>query len=243
MKIISRYKDYYDHLTHQYGVDPLLVYKRLDSLNFDEYTCIQYPIHCKDEYYAYVQIIGSDYSEFSNCRFESNHFAYDSVISHSNFDYNKKTNIIYYEQHVLVVCSVPYLVCNYKIKDSSHDHYRKTLASGIFVHSKLESYTVNRYFTSVNLKLNAVADLVKDVGKPVFLISNVPRAKKNIVNVVKGVPNLGEIGFGKFQTPEQVYQNISQYISTEIPTKELIEPDNLVKILKHGFDSRKSFRK
>lgn len=36
MKIISKYKDYYDYLSGIYGIDPLLV---LDRRNNDNYTC------------------------------------------------------------------------------------------------------------------------------------------------------------------------------------------------------------
>lgn len=90
----------------------------------------------------------------------------------------------------------------------------------------------------------------KKLGTPIFKVTGCSWNKYEHLycyHIDSQIPSLQELGFSKFQSPEEVYQNVSYFLSNVLnPSPDLSPPvsitDNKVKILEHGFDLKTSFR-
>jgi hypothetical protein len=85
-------------------------------------------------------------------------------------------------------------------------------------------------------------ELHKMLNVPVFMFYN----NRTLLDSDYWTVNLGELGIGRLYSPEQIYQEISQFISNVmvenadiLPPVEISDKD---KIVGHGFDIKQSFR-
>ncbi len=82
----------------------------------------------------------------------------------------------------------------------------------------------------------------KVIKTPVFMINGID-SYNGIITVNKNIPILQEQGFASLIPAEQMYQDISMFITNEL-TEQMKMPTmtNKEKIASHGFDSKTSFR-
>ncbi len=104
---------------------------------------------------------------------------------------------------------------------------------------KLEEH-INDWYRGVNGKTK---ELSKFIGAPVYLIDHHDyRATRIDVNI----PILDRIGIPSIISAEQMYQELSLYMANVLRTSPdnvpPVEVSDLVKIEKHGFDLKRSFR-
>lgn len=97
-------------------------------------------------------------------------------------------------------------------------------------------YEMGKYYP----QFDAIAKYIKH---PVFEYTG---RHFSMCRVSYDIPNLGEMGFGKYIQPEIMYQNIAHYIGNVINHGVDLEPPVKVedkhRILQHGFDLKQSFR-
>ena len=209
MKIISKCKDYYDHIGHIYECDYKIIYERDKSLNYKgniEFRKLPYIVGDKisciwmsylSRYFLLVKRIDK------NCKILHDWRIYDENLDKEIFDHR-------YNKHYF---NLKGMNCWFKRKE------------------------INNHFDPYLEKVS------KEVKSPIFLINSIT---KEIDNLLLHKISLGNIGMGKFYTPEQAYQDISFYISNVINDNADCNPpvqiDNKSKITQHGFDLKQSFR-
>lgn len=232
MKIISKFKDYYDHFSNIHGTDDKIVYLRQDGKAKE--TCVKV--------------------DKSNIKV---------VIGQQNKLINSNT---YYFQY-LVVCGKLYLLTSaypqtfpnlpYTFKLITNDEF-KHVRSRVFSKSWINQLKEEDL---IGYQDDFLIELSKIVGLPVFtykVIFNYDDEVKGLPNGAKidsnkvylkineTCPNLSEMGLTKHYPADQLYQDISYFISNILnesaDTNPPVELGDDCKIVKHGFDLKKSFR-
>ena len=98
----------------------------------------------------------------------------------------------------------------------------------------------------VNHTDDSLIEMCKFVGKPVFIFRLLPQKRCEYVKFYKECPRLGELGIGKYITDEKMYQHLSYFVGNLIKPSPDMMPEPIVtdkdKIIEHGFDYKTSFR-
>ena len=202
MIIISSFKDYYDYLTHLYGVDEKIIFNRKKKLK--------------------------------------------------TFFLSKKRLFLPFNQyqtffHYLIVCGKCYFIrrgtCNPPLKDSVilAEDAKKIFSS--FIPSIYPEAVFER-------ETQELIQISKEIESPIFKVTWVSWNKQKHLycyEVDSNIPCLEQLGFSKIQSPEEVYQNVSYFLTNILnPSPDLNPPvtiqDDKIKILEHGFDLKTSFR-
>lgn len=212
MKIISKEKDYYDYVAHQFGGgDPKLILNR---------TKFEIP----KELQLDTNIIKWDI----NLRFTP----YSDAIEYAWLVLLGKLYLVYY--------------CN-KNQDWKLAVNNEQILN-IVLKKQLFFYTITMADIYEN-KSDSAIDLCKDLNKPYFIIKpiygNLRKFYRtnSILYMFPKWQNLGNIGFTKLISPEQMYQNISLFVGQYLYSPEVIDiVDNDIKIENHGFNLKTSFR-
>lgn len=214
MKIISKFKDYYDYVAGKYGGgDPLVRYERKDLLNNEYEVKGRLPFK-----YSYKLTLKTDEPAFPLLIVMNN--AYPIV--------NDKVYVFDDED------------TNRKLFQNAHITYSETFNLSknkeVRYQQKLEILK-NRF-------KNKTTGFCKAVGQPVFLLGHSENiGSRNYFSVFNKIPNLGELGFASIIPPEQLYQELAFFIGNILKTTEpIIEVSNKDKILQAGFDLKTSFR-
>ena len=93
-----------------------------------------------------------------------------------------------------------------------------------------------------------LVELSRILKQPTFLISYIGRDNKQGIVVESKYPVLKNMGFPSIYKPEQIYQDLSLFISTKMKATPDSLPEPMIpltnndKILNHGFDVKRSFR-
>lgn len=93
-----------------------------------------------------------------------------------------------------------------------------------------------------------LVDLCRTVGAPVFVIYDISykQNREATYSVCDQIPILGSIGMAQKIDPYQMYQDIAVFMGNRMKatpdTQPPVELSNTQKILKAGFDLKKSFR-
>jgi len=222
MKIISTFKDYYDHIAHIYGEDNKIVYLRQDNKSKEKSV----KVNIND----INSVPGRQFLDIGSSRY-------------------------YFEY--LVVCGKLYLMAR-----DGYNTIFKLITDAEFTHILPKIFYKSRLR---NLKPSDLIDhaddflikLSKLVGLPVFTYSirfnyepvtgrEVKDPSKVILAINDHCPNLSEIGLSRHYPPDQLYQDISYFITNILnesaDSNPPVELGNECKIVKHGFDLVKSFR-
>jgi len=215
MKIISKFKDYYDYLIGIYGSDEKLVYDRrfehlitADSLNLSG----------TDEKPASIRI--------SICNTKYDFYYYKGNWYHTPGELARMNVLIYGE---------PDLSAKYSRYRSSYGD-----AAESFYDEKVRYTDVNTKSREPIL-ISCTPDLYRS-GSPMLDLSGDQVVYES--NKVKyGVPILKEFPLPKYLGPGEIYNSISLFLgwlndNPEIPNTQ----DDKEKILSHGFDLKNSFR-
>lgn len=98
-----------------------------------------------------------------------------------------------------------------------------------------------------NVQSPAALQMSIILKQPVFIINYHDGSTKATVFVLDElIPNLGQMGFARYQSAEQLYQDMAYFVGNQMqPSPDLVVVDNMTdreKVVQHGFDLRQSFR-
>lgn len=219
MKIISKFKDYYDHQAHVYGGgDPLIVYerKRLGELLINGLVT--------------EVILNHDNDTLANSLKVKEYLNVNTIMGW------------------LIVCGKPfplvdvgrnYVKPEWEIFDTvKHKQYIDEDQN-----TKWNRIVRNRKgYIEVGQENSGLIELSKQVGHPVFIISAI---RWNHYYIDGNCPILDGIGLAKYYPAEQLYQDLSYFIGNMMKDSPDTQPPVVmsddVKITNHGFD-KQSFK-
>lgn len=224
MKIISKFKDYYDWVAQRYGGgDPLNTWLRQDFLNPDKTPGVSV--------------------------FDTPKTTYHGVLNHG-WRARPPTSIANWGWNLTfcILNGKPYPLVNYwetdrlgninrqpkrllREGDAFLNFYRQTRGHHIKKEEQIQCW-LNPKESQLLLKVSL------ELQQPAFIIRD--------RELVEGkLPRLGELGFAALFSAEQMYQNLSHFVSNYLkPHQPLpVTISNQDRILKHGFDPKKSFRR
>jgi hypothetical protein len=226
MKIISKFKDYYDWVAQRYGGgDPLNVWIRQDTVNKIEglgldYTNLKIP---------YVGLSPTGWSSTG-----------------SEWGWNLKFCVLNGRAYPLVQKWIT--TDRYKL-EKTKEPFRVLRENDPFIDFYLSSDNTGRYGflrrkEQINLWLepkqsNTLIKAHQALKQPAFMIVNPEEASGRL-------PRLGELGFAAIFSAEQAYQNLSYFVGNYLRDSADLNPPAAVsdrdRIVQHGFDLKKSFR-
>lgn len=202
MKIKSKFKDYYDYISYQYGGgDEKCAYERSPVKE------ILYDVGRSRLLYRMQRAMNSS----TGCS--------DNISG-----------------RWVIVAGEAFLISNESFKHK-------------FMLARQPSDLIERYswlfdseVISERFKHTEFTKWCKIVGAPVFTISSI-YSKDGKIYVCENVPVLGDYGFASIIPAEQMYQNISMFITNELTEQmEMPTMSDKEKIVSHGFDNKTSFR-
>jgi hypothetical protein len=227
MKIVSEFKDYYDYLAHQYGVDETIVFNRKPIPNNDETKLILTQLH--------------NLSVINGNRFVNDKL-YTIGENKSRYRWLSVNGVLY-----LLYTGKPKCT-NLEFKVFTREQYDE-----FFPKFKYDLFNRNRSYenlvgnnknvkelTAIHIKLNTPIFWFDHTGFGDFLSvgnSDVSRFK---------LPILSEIGFASIYPADKLFQDISYFIGNVMKdspdVKPPVEIEDKHKIVGHGFDLKQSFR-
>jgi len=225
MKIKSNFKDYYDHVAHVYGGgDPKFVYARL-------------PIQ----------------SERCTLELNDNQMTELRMNRLYNHDFDHQYN---YQYKYLVIAGRRYLTaCKWAKNELMPIDYKLWTEKNFpeeYEHARngrsFWSRRIN-YETELGGEFPVLTEIAHMINAPVYSVNmvnhNVGR-NKNLITIDSNIPVLANYEIPTIITAEQLYQDLSYYVSNKMHTSpDLVVNDNQTnkeKIAGHGFDVKQSFR-
>jgi hypothetical protein len=219
MKIISKFKDYYDHISHIYGADPKIVYERPTFIRPEggEYNIIfvelngVFPIHLtydgNDPYdYELLVICGRPF-----------------LVRQKKCDFKKPNE------------NRP------KEAMASNDAYLALTRKFLMREFQRDFFEDGDY--------SMLIELAHRLRQPVFLVKGIQSQRneqKCYFSVQNKVPVLADLGVPKLLEATRLYQDIAYFISNVInPSPDLDPPvkfSDSERLQQHGFDKKLSFR-
>lgn len=224
MKIITNYKDYYDHVAFMYGGgDPKIVYVR--------------PHRHKD--IPIIQISGNKGSVSigdTQCKCESLGNIYRLWDNKNRW---KRTKHEWDRVGGDVVGIVIGNIIFTKIKTGEDTDYRFVDDNDVKDVSWRKEFKSDEF---VNHQDDTLINICRATEMPVFSFS----VAMNYFHINELMPNLGKLGIPSFITANAMYQHLSYFIGNTMydspdMMKPIIVPDR-IKIEGHGFDYKTSFR-
>ena len=266
MKIISPFKDYYDYLSYQYGIDNNIVYTRPNIIILDKeysdidkkkkediieilktycgYTSIS--MYIKDTVYKFWKLLIFDKIIFCVKQYSLNSEKYIfRIAKQTDFiqavkllnSYNKTNYIQIYNQF-----DMPYIkqwANNTSIKEKS---IKSNFIGYLRYNNRYESDRIGCLNISDKYTKNIIYDTQKFLKQPIILEYN---NDVNYGHIVR-IPNLSQIqGISGIINPNELYKNLTNFfidIKDSVDTKPPVEISNKDKIVKAGFDTKSSFR-
>lgn len=220
MRISSKFRDYYDFVADQFGGgDPRVTYARTRLTKMDP----------KNPEAGEIIVEVPHWGELP----EPNHRGY----------FNRND---WWEFRYLIVVGRAYLLArpntflyngdinSFQITDPPQDR-------------KYSTYWRRDSF-EFGVEHEFLVELSRAVKHPVFVINKLEWRKqgKTLVHVDGQCPVLGRMGMAKRIDPYQMYQELAMFVGNKMretpDTKPPVELDNKQKIVKAGFDLKKSFR-
>lgn len=220
MKIISKWTDYYDYVASMYGGgDPKIIYDRRVFDQEQSFLYLEKPHRFDPETHQSPRRYRYFFHEDWAVKFCS----VNAKLYVLARDTTRDTNT--YE--VVLDPAHPSFIQNHQVASRQRRWYSFTNDNEQI--KKLTSPKYDEYFLKIS----------REINRPAFVF-----ADGN--NVEMRHPNLGELGFGKYITPEQMYQDISYFVGNLLhlspdlaPPVQLSDKDRLAQ---HGFDPKRGFR-
>lgn len=221
MKIISKYKDYYDYLSGQYGEDPLCTYVR-NSIDVDKIRADT------------IRSVSRELSQpLSNDREYHYLFAGKYLIPYVLTKGNWHVD--------------PELRTPDKLELYVKSHHMPIFIG----ERKYRYFLLEEKLAPTVLPENKILEIVKKIGHPVFVIkplsysSNIDSHYRSALD--ENIPVLADWKVPTVISPTEMWQNLSTVIMSvlrkDIDKQPPFEVNNEEKILAHGFDLKTSFRK
>ena len=225
MRIISKFKDYYDFIAKQYGREDSLVYHRTRIGPWDKEKSVVRDLtieineHLRDKLYL--------------IRMEDTYF--HNILSIAGIPYH----LIYRK-----TIDEPKLNFGLVLFDPmKHSKFVSRYAFNYQTGNKFDS------LTKVLGENKILIDISKKIGHPVFLIKEVyfdHSIQKTKITIQGNCPVLSDFGIPAIVSPQQMYQNLDYFIGNTIHDNPDIIPPVVIeekyRYIEHGFDPIKSFR-
>lgn len=224
MKIVSKFKDYYDYISHIYGADPNCVYMRtkipwstLNKIEAKDIPQIRNPLNDSKrsgQYYIALLVVGN---------------IVEPLLCSVGKDDTEDGVTFSYGTH------------KYEVLDPvKHSHLLEKTGRWDYLN---EIKDIGGYQFPILPKIEKVNALTKKLGHPVYMTHPYERQ----VCVYENIPILKDIeGFSGKYKPEVVWQSIYSTIQDVIRTNPdklpPVEVANEFKIHAAGFDLKTSFR-
>jgi hypothetical protein len=229
MKILSKFKDYYDYVEYLYsqeGGDPANTCVRRDLESKDECSCGYFSIGVKGE-------------------IPPKPSPKDSV-------WGRNPNIFPWVYKWCSVCGKLYLLVSeepgvykpkYKLITENHPSL-----SLVYSRSHGNWFKEPDINGLIGVPNSACVEISKKLQIPVFTLEESHRVgsrKPFQITLNQTVPNLGELGFASLFTAEQMYQEIAMFLTSlrdnpdSLPPVDISDKDRLAQ---KGFDAKISFR-
>lgn len=237
MRIISRFKDYYDSVSHQY-LDREIIYVRdssileIDRKEVPEVDKFSFSVSWAEaKYYFTMEIIGFCGKLYPVVTIETEDLRLDfSKMGQPH----KKTKIGFYD-----IESIRTFVQENKIpiKEGNKYKYRWFYSYG----DTLEDLD---HFLKSTKDFNKIEGFFRKYNVPVFVIRENPEQVRSIKRDLILNPMLRSYSFAKIMHPYSAHQELYQFVDSYLrkPDREMLPVSDLHKIAKHGFDKH-SFRK
>jgi len=222
MRIISKWKDYYDHIGHVYGgqQDNHVVYERK-------------PISITSS-----GIFLTEEVEFVDTKEQT--LRLPRLYIHN---VSSVWLFVAVKSYLCIGgCGEPY----YLLDEQKHKHLLPELyIPKLYIPKLSRSLSRAVYEDYVGVTDVWGERISKELNLPVFFYYQQYCAKRErLLFVVQGqCPVLADIGFPKIMSAEQAYQNIAFYIANTLTKQEQpIKMTDIEKVVSHGFDEKTSFR-
>lgn len=224
MRILSKFKDYYDFVGQQYGGgDPKVTYSRS-------------PINTEVNEHGFVGALSIvvPSKEMPN-------------IDVSPFKYRRGIDIY---TKVLVVANYSYLLISKRLDPShlnlSHGPYH---VLDLDTAKELSATPVSFLNSFVRVESSKWAAISRKVGHPVYEVTGLsydPKRSNYTITVDSQCPVLSKLGIPSIVKPEIMYQDISYFLANLMHESPDLAPPVVLadkdRIVQHGFDLRQSFR-
>jgi hypothetical protein len=216
VKILSPFRDYYDHIAHMYGGgDPKIVYKRtsfpLDVCNL--VTAYEVPLTPN------IQPYHSKYQFKNLCVMGYRYMLVQSLIQG--------------------ISDGPWLILSPKHHPELYRYLN--IRRPRFLRDQDEYDLVKKY--QGQTLSEGLIQLCKRLQSPVFSYRS---PHYHTVELDRYVPNLGECGLASTYQPAQLYQDLAYFMGNTLrDSPDLAPPTELSdkeRIVQHGFDLKQSFR-
>ena len=229
MKILSPFKDYYDYISHLFGIDNSIIYKR---------NTFKIKKKLKNE-----------------TIFESLLFTTKTLSNHySIYPRFPVLKVEIYKFKWLIVCGKQFLLVSEKQKDNTYSDYKLiTINQYNDIKAYWNSYRkIKDYDYFVGSISNPIyIEISKLINNPIFEMSDTINLFGDDISTndtyfeFKSL-SIGKYGIANFYTPERLYQDLSYFIGNTLKDtpdiKPPVEVSNKDKIIGHGFDYVSSFR-
>jgi len=230
MKILSKFKDYYDYVEYLYsqeGGDPANTYVRRDLESKDEYSSDYFSIGVKGEIPS-------------------------KPLPKADRYWGRKPDPFLWAYKWCSVCGKLYLlvteepgVFNPKYKLITETHPSLDL---VYSRSPINWYKEPTIKELIGVPNPACVEISRKLQIPVFLLED--HHYKHLrepfhITINRTVPNLGELGFASIIPAEQMYQEIAMFLTSlrdspdSLPPVDISDKDRLTQ---KGFDAKVSFR-
>lgn len=225
MKIISKFKDYYDFISHQYGQDPLVVYERRSLSNdqifiprkrlSDRALNAIYPVRLKRGSYRRNKWQPSPAQHTDTVTLVAGKYVFPILRRH-----DPVTGVV-----------------------TSHEIMAQATHGALVETGWRFDKRVDPLLPAYEPPEEVVEEVIRAAGMPVFAVHNV---EMQTVVLAERVPILAEWGVPALIPASEMWQNISHLLSNVLRRSPDKEPpctvNNAERIQAAGFDEKTSFR-
>ena len=247
MKIISKFKDFYDYKVVKYGVDEKLIYNR--KTYYDYYKILHINILIDKNEKVSIEDFNNNLKEHTKFFNKSNHnkilivgekivhlfFTEDGVYTH--FDIKNPKDIggetIY--KYWAYYCDTKEITFNNGKKFDIHIAFEE-LWNDFF------AYNRKRFLSYLNISKEKAL-----FNEPIILVEYIGKVDKKTIRYQNSIykitynPNLSQMGI--YFDEDFIWQSLVEFLSNKRSEKEIsLEVSNENKILSKGFDLKTSFR-
>lgn len=215
MRIISKWKDYYDYLAYIFGPDNHIIYERKEL--------------CAD---------GFELDPLRRIRIEQKELP--------RTPYPNDSRLNFYKFKYCSICAKAYLLIA-DIDSEEYEVYDPSKVSSIVnaMLTRKSYWNPHSYVSAIAGKeIPALLSLHRKLKVPVFTFSSGWSGSVALIDTK--IPHLGMLGVPKVYPADQIYQDISYFLSNTINESPDVSPVPVLsdkeKILTHGFDTKQSFR-
>ena len=236
MKIISKFRDFYDYKVAKYGVDEKLVYTRktyceyFESLVIDVYTASGDRISEEN----FNKNLKENFEYFKGINFHKILILGEKLI---HLFFTENGVYTHFDAKNLDVSKGKYQ--SYSSKEITFNDGRNFEITTDFGWNKLFSYDRKKFFSSMRIDKS---DII--LNEPMLLIELIGTSKSSrYLYTYKFTynPNLSKIGV--YIDEDFIWQSLVEFLSNKRSEKEISpEVSNENKILSKGFDLKTSFR-